>query len=82
VSVDLAQVETFADSQGLRAAQLRLARPRTDVSQHWGVSRDDPQRGARFSMAAAEARAAKAAKAKVVNCMLEVLGLFVRLEGG
>jgi hypothetical protein len=73
VSVDLAQVETFADSQGLRAAQLRLARPRTDVSQHWAVSRDDPQRGARFSMAAAEARAAKAAKAKVVNCMLEVL---------
>jgi hypothetical protein len=30
-------------------------------------------RGERFSMAAAEASAAKAAKAKVVNCILEVL---------
>jgi hypothetical protein len=30
-------------------------------------------RGERFSMAAAEVRAAKAAKAKVVNCILEML---------
>jgi hypothetical protein len=34
-------------------------------------------------MAAAEARAAKAAKAKVVNCILKVLvGWLVGLEGG
>jgi len=33
-------------------------------------------RGERFSMAAAEVRAAKAAKAKVVNCIVEVLVWF------
>jgi hypothetical protein len=83
VSVGLALEETFADSRGLRAEQETSATPRTDSWQHWGVSRDDAQRGARFSMAAAEARAAKAANAKVVNCILTVLvGWLVGLEGG
>jgi len=60
-------------SRDLRGVQERVATPRTDVPQHWGVALADPQRTARFSMAAAEAKAAKAVKAKAVNCILKVL---------
>ena len=62
------------DSGNLRAEQVTAATPSTSSWQHWGVSMAGQRSmGARFSMAAAEARAAKAVMAKVVNCILDVL---------
>jgi len=62
---------------------VRAATPSTSSSQHWGVSRAGQRspgarcsRGERFSMATAEATAAKAAKAKVVNCIVKVFVWF------
>jgi hypothetical protein len=57
----------------VRASQLRSATPSTSTWQHWGVSMAGQRSmGARLT-AAAEVRAAKAAKARVVNCILEEL---------
>jgi hypothetical protein len=70
----------FGGSQGVRAEHVRSSTPSASNWQHLGVSSDGQRsegarcsRGERFSIAAAEVRAAKAAKAKEVNCMLKVL---------
>lgn len=58
----------------LRGEQVTSSTPSTSSWQHWGVSRAGQRSmGARLR-AAAEVRAAKAAKARVVNCIVESVG--------
>ena len=56
----------------IREAQFKFASPPTLTSQHWGVSRADPQRPPswRLSRGDAAARAAKKVMAMVENCIL------------
>lgn len=58
----------------VRGEQVTSSTPSTSSWQHWGVSRAGQRSiGARLR-AAAEVRAAKAAKARVVNCIVELVG--------